>query len=564
MMVRMDRFPRLPAHAPAATALLLVVLAAAGAASAATLNVRVAASTDDAEQNLTSNAMNLTSTDMELGSEDGFPQLVGLRFTTVDIDENDTICAAWIEFTVSIANPGASPYDYDPAEFTIQAEAIDDAPGLGAGADNLSNRTRTAASATWSPGLWTTVGAQQDSADITAVIEELIGTHGFQNNDDMVFLIEGHGSRKAESRNGGGAADAPRLHIEYDDDPACGSPTTYEEAVPNNNSDSEEDLRDGSVDRGSNDLNLGTSWTNKQANGMRFLNITIPRYATINSAFLDLVADENHVADTWVRILGQDADDAATFAAAASDLTSRATTSATVDWDDIPLWTVGTTYTSPDLATIIQEIVDRAGWASGNDLVLTIVGTGHRTAESFNGVAASAPLLRIDYTPPAPVIGVTKSSTVISDPVNGASNPKRLPGAVVEYVIAVSNSGRISPDVGTVIMSDVLPAEVDLTMATYSASSGCVVSCAGTDGSRPARITEGSTASTLTLDYVSVGDGGDDVQFLDGGGSPVTPPTSGTAPAVRQLVLTPSGTFAANPFGPPYPSFELRYRVTIR
>ena len=542
----------------------VVVVAAAAAASAATLTVQVNTNNDDAEENITSNAMNLGSSDLEFGSEDGVEQLTGMRFTTVNIVETQTICAASLEFTVNTANPGAAPFNYDPAGLTIQAQAIDDAPAIGAGANNLSARARTAASVAWAPGLWTTVGNVEVSPDLTAIVQELIGTHGFTQNDDMVFLVEGYGTRLADSRNGGGAADAPRLHIEYDDDPACGSPTTYEEAVPTNNDDGEEFLTTGAMDRNDNALDMATEWTNKQAVGMRFTAITIPRYATINTAFIDLVADEAHSTPTYLRVFGQAVDDAATFAGGTSNITGRATTTAAVDWDDLPAWTVGTTYTTPDLGAVLQELVDRAGWASGNDVVIMVAGTGRRVADSHNGSVANAATLRIDYTAPAPVIGVVKSSVVVSDPVNGAVNPKRLPGSVIEYRIAVSNSGRISPDAGTVIMTDVLPVDVDLTMATYTASDGCVVSCAGTDGSRPARINDGTTSSALTLDYVSVGDGTDDVAFQDSGGGAVTPPTSGTAPAVRRLVLTPSGTFAANPFGPPYPSFELRYRVTVR
>jgi len=37
-------------------------------------------------------------------------------------------------------------------------------------------------------------------------------------------------------------------------------------------------------------------------------------------------------------------------------------------------------------------------------------------------------------------ITVAKSSTVMSDPVNGTTNPKRIPGAVVEYTILVTNT----------------------------------------------------------------------------------------------------------------------------
>ena len=52
---------------------------------------------------------------------------------------------------------------------------------------------------------------------------------------------------------------------------------------------------------------------------------------------------------------------------------------------------------------MIQEIVHRAGWASGNALAILITGSGHRTAYSFDGSASDAPLLHIEYGgPPAP------------------------------------------------------------------------------------------------------------------------------------------------------------------
>ena len=49
---------------------------------------------------------------------------------------------------------------------------------------------------------------------------------------------------------------------------------------------------------------------------------------------------------------------------------------------------------------MIQEIVDRAGWVEGNAVVIIITGSGARVAESYNGVAAAAPLLHIEYTAP--------------------------------------------------------------------------------------------------------------------------------------------------------------------
>ncbi len=65
---------------------------------------------------------------------------------------------------------------------------------------------------------------------------------------------------------------------------------------------------------------------------------------------------------------------------------------------------------------------------------------------------------RDDYTVGAPTLNVTKQSKVISDPINLASNPKMIPGAVVEYCIIVSNSSAVTAD--TLTISDPLPATV--------------------------------------------------------------------------------------------------------
>ena len=48
-----------------------------------------------------------------------------------------------------------------------------------------------------------------------------------------------------------------------------------------------------------------------------------------------------------------------------------------------------------DIKSIIQEIVNRAGWQSGNSLAIIISGTGERVAEAYDGSAA--PQLHIEY-----------------------------------------------------------------------------------------------------------------------------------------------------------------------
>ena len=52
-----------------------------------------------------------------------------------------------------------------------------------------------------------------------------------------------------------------------------------------------------------------------------------------------------------------------------------------------------------------------------------------------------------------PAMKLTKSSTVISDPVNQNINPKRIPGAIIRYTITAEND-HATPAEGVVISDD--------------------------------------------------------------------------------------------------------------
>jgi uncharacterized repeat protein (TIGR01451 family) len=63
-----------------------------------------------------------------------------------------------------------------------------------------------------------------------------------------------------------------------------------------------------------------------------------------------------------------------------------------------------------------------------------------------------------DYTILAASLVATKTSRIVSDPVNGLTNPKMIPGAVVEYCIAVANAAG-SATASNVAVSDTLPSQ---------------------------------------------------------------------------------------------------------
>ena len=63
-----------------------------------------------------------------------------------------------------------------------------------------------------------------------------------------------------------------------------------------------------------------------------------------------------------------------------------------------------------------------------------------------------------DYTVQTATLAVTKTSRIISDPVNATSNPKLIPGAVIEYCIAVTNSGSAAAT--SVAINDPVPGQL--------------------------------------------------------------------------------------------------------
>lgn len=73
------------------------------------------------------------------------------------------------------------------------------------------------------------------------------------------------------------------------------------------------------------------------------------------------------------------------------------------------------------------------------------------------------------YVISAAVVTVDKSSTIISDPINLTSNPKAIPGAVIEYCITVANAAGAATATD-ININDVLPADV-----TYDATFGIFV-----------------------------------------------------------------------------------------
>ena len=128
-----------------------------------------------------------------------------------------------------------------------------------------------------------------------------------------------------------------------------------------------------------------------------------------------------------------------------------------------------------DVANIRLTATAREGGASGSQGAAITQTVGANTAgvdTVFADAAGVADAARDgahsdddDYTVQTAALSVDKRSIIVSDPVNGTTNPKLIPGAVVEYCIAISNAAG-GASATNIAVSDVLPSGI-----TYVGSS---------------------------------------------------------------------------------------------
>lgn len=109
----------------------------------------------------------------------------------------------------------------------------------------------------------------------------------------------------------------------------------------------------------------------------------------------------------------------------------------------------------------------------------------------------------MNYCAPDTTFSVTKISTIISDPVNGSSDPKSIPGAVIRYCILISNAG--SATATAISATDTLPANITYTAASMQSGANCGAAstaedddATGADESDPFGASIAGTALTAT------------------------------------------------------------------
>lgn len=137
---------------------------------------------------------------------------------------------------------------------------------------------------------------------------------------------------------------------------------------------------------------------------------------------------------------------------------------------------------------------------------------------------------------------ILKSSVVFSDPVNLQDNPKRIPGSQIDYSIQVSNQGRGRPTSGSLVVTDTLPAGLQLAVDSGNGTPFTFTpQTSGVTFAYPAGVTWNLTSGTTPVD-------GDGDGFFDN---------------VAGFSLTPSGRMVGNLSGTA-PRFTVAYRTRLQ
>ena len=317
----------------------------------------------------------------------------GLRFTDLNIPQGATIVSASIRFT-------SEKFNVAGTSLVISAEASASSSAFTTSSNNLSARAKTAMSIEWATdNSFPASGEVITTPDISAVIQEVVDLSAWCGGKDLNILIEGSSTDSASSRevraSDVGQSGAPQLVITYDDSTATGcvqGEAIYQVASSRDNL---EENVNGYPNTGS-ELTFHPSYNDYI--GVRFRNVNIPQGAVVTEAYLEFTAySTTTYGNPSMRIRGVADDDASDFHPNKRYRLRNLSKTSGITWS-MPDFYNNYTYRTPDVSSIVKQIVDRSGWQSGNDMAFILDDfVSYRGAHTYNNSPSKAPKLIVKF-----------------------------------------------------------------------------------------------------------------------------------------------------------------------
>ena len=192
--------------------------------------------------------------------------------------------------------------------------------------------------------------------------------------------------------------------------------------IATGNDDAEQQVSSGLINISDNDIDMCYDSESGQYNivGLRFRNLNIPQGAIITSAYLQFYSEENLSGLTMLNFSTEASDNAAAFTNTAYNISNRITNNSTITWVPLP-WLIGQQgpdQKSPNLASIVQEVVSRPSFSNNNAIAFIISGTGDRTSYSFEGSPSTAQDTELCISFIEPVIETCLDDLFITNTIN--------------------------------------------------------------------------------------------------------------------------------------------------
>ena len=257
---------------------------------------------------------------------------------------------------------------------------------------------------------------------------------------------------------------------------------------------------DANQDSNGLDLTSGTLWLGNASGasyaGLRFANLSVPSGASITSARLQVYSSQSQWLSLNFSLAAEAAGDSSTFSASSPPSLRPLTTQSVAHQSDTQ-WLANTWYALDEMAPVIQAVVGRPDWQSGNSLSVILTGTGsawgRKFVQSWDGSPANAPRLVIVYTTTG---GATGTPTLSPTP-NSTSTPTST--ATATSLSSSTATGTSTPSSTPTITSAAATSTATNTATpTPTASSTLAVSSTPTASSTATGSSTATASNTAT------------------------------------------------------------------
>ncbi|MFC3094729.1 pilus assembly protein PilY [Alteromonas sediminis] len=331
----------------------------------------------------------------------------GYRFEDIDIPQGAVVKSAYLRFT-------SAQLDISNADLDFYGELEPDSTAFTTSASDISSRTKTAASVSWTSEYdFPISGEQLKTPDITPIIQEIIDQEDWCGGNALNVILKGVGASAASSKRVNSADEGtggfPQLIVSYDDTTATGCIKRKEVYQINSNNNNVEERSNGKDATGS-ELTFHDDSNDYVA--IRFDSVLIPNSAEVSTAklvFTPYRSSGNETAS--MNISAINLDDFDDFKPHKNFMIRNIAKTASINMS-MPQQSKNVEYTSPELKTLVQSVVNRSGWTPGNAMGFVMSDfVGFRGAYSYKGKPSGSVRLVVEYTGNA----VPNSSLTVRD-----------------------------------------------------------------------------------------------------------------------------------------------------